>query len=89
MEMGGCALNSQLALTMSGQLVILIAAVLGYLSTRKKVGDVHGLAQKTEKLVNNQLDRQLRYNGQLAAALRVSGVPVPEQEAAPPPDGGV
>jgi outer membrane murein-binding lipoprotein Lpp len=81
-------------LTLSGQAVILAAAVLGYLSTRKKVdgvsgrvGEVHQLAAKTEKLVNNQLDRQMIYNQQMAAALVANHIPVPEQEPGPVTEG--
>jgi hypothetical protein len=66
--------------TILGQAVILIVAVLGYLSTRAKVQKVHVLAEKTEKLVNNQLDRQLLYNQQLAATLTEAGVVVPPQD---------
>lgn len=42
------------------------------------VGDVHAL-------VNNQLDRQLTYNQQLAAALTSAGVAVPPQDPASSP----
>jgi hypothetical protein len=59
--------------TVLGQGVILAVAVLGFLSTRQGVRKVH-------KLVNNQLDRQLLYNQQLAATLTKAGVPVPPQE---------
>jgi hypothetical protein len=58
--------------TVLGQVVIVIVAVLGWLSTRKKVTEVH-------MLVNNQLDRQLKYNQELAAALTAAGQPVPPQ----------
>jgi hypothetical protein len=60
-------------LTVLGQGVILAVAVLGFLSTRRGVTKVH-------KLVNNQLDRQLTYNQQLAATLTKAGVPVPPQD---------
>jgi hypothetical protein len=59
--------------TVLGQGVILAVAVLGFLSTRRGVIKVH-------KLVNNQLDRQLRYNQELAATLTRAGVAVPPQE---------
>jgi hypothetical protein len=59
--------------TVLGQGVILAVAVLGFLSTRRGVTKVH-------KLVNNQLDRQLTYNQQLAATLTKAGVPVPPQD---------
>jgi len=48
-----------------------------------KVEAVHVLAQKTEKLVNNQLDRQMIYNQQLTGALIAAGIAVPEQERPP------
>jgi hypothetical protein len=69
--------------TVLGQGVILAVAVLGFLSTRRGVTKVH-------KLVNNQLDRQLTYNQQLAATLTKAGVPVPPQDepAELPPAGG-
>jgi hypothetical protein len=60
-------------LTVTGQVVILAAAVIGFWSTRRGVVKVH-------KLVNNQLDRQLRYNQELAATLVRAGVPVPPQD---------
>jgi hypothetical protein len=63
-------------LTASGQAVVLVGAVLGYLATRRKVEKVH-------RLVNNQLDRQLRYNQQLAEAMRKAGIQVPPQDAGP------
>jgi hypothetical protein len=59
--------------TVLGQVVIVVVAVLGWLSTRRKVTEVH-------MLVNNQLDRQLKYNQELAAALTLAGVAVPPQE---------
>jgi len=59
--------------TVLGQGVILAVAILGFLSTRRGVTKVH-------KLVNNQLDRQLTYNQQLAATLTKAGVPVPPQD---------
>jgi hypothetical protein len=65
--------NTAEVLTVSGQVVILAAAVIGYLATRRSVKGVH-------RLVNNQLDRQLRYNQELAAALTLAGVAVPPQE---------
>jgi uncharacterized iron-regulated membrane protein len=43
-----------------------------------QVSDVH-------TLVNNQLDRQLTYNQQLAAALTGAGVAVPQQEPSTKP----
>jgi hypothetical protein len=75
--------NVQVILTLTGDAVILATAVPGYLSLRGRGEKTHRLAQKTEKLVNNQLDRQLSYNGQLASALTDAGQPVPEQD--PPP----
>jgi hypothetical protein len=66
--------------TVLGQVVIVIVAVLGWLSTRKKVTEVH-------MLVNNQLDRQLRYNQQLSRALTASGTEVPVQEPGPGTEG--
>jgi hypothetical protein len=72
--------NSEIILTATGQAVIVAVAVLGWLSTRQKVEKVHRLATKTEKLVNNQLDRQLKYNQELSAALIAAGVAVPQQE---------
>jgi hypothetical protein len=65
--------TTQEILTVTGQAVILAAAVIGYLATRRSVTKVH-------KLVNNQLDRQLRYNQELAAALVRAGLPVPPQD---------
>jgi hypothetical protein len=61
--------------TVLGQVVIVIVAVLGWLSTRRKVTEIH-------MLVNNQLDRQLKYNQELAAALTAAGQPVPPQAQA-------
>lgn len=66
--------------TVSGQAVILVSAVLGYLSARRKISGVDSKLSNVHALVNNQLDRQLRYNGQLAATLTENGVPVPQQE---------
>jgi hypothetical protein len=73
-------MSSDLIVILSGQAVTLIAAILGYLSTRNKVHRVDSKVSDVHKLVNNQLDRQLKYNGQLAATLTASGVPVPAQE---------
>jgi hypothetical protein len=69
-------MDGQSVVTIVSDAVVLAAAVLGYLSTRRKVGEVHSL-------VNNQLDRQLTYNGKLAAALTAAGEPVPEQDKSP------
>ena len=55
-----------------GQGVILAVALLGFFSTHRGVTKVH-------RLVNNQLDRQLLYNQQLAAALTRGGLAVPPQ----------
>jgi hypothetical protein len=67
--------STQVILTLSGQAVILAAAVLGFWSTRRGVTKVH-------HLVNNQLDRQLRYNQELAATLTRAGIDVPPQDEA-------
>jgi hypothetical protein len=70
--------------TLSGQAVIMITAILGYLSTRNKVKAVDDKVTKVHKAVNGQLDRQLTYNGQLAATLTASGVTVPPQDPPAP-----
>jgi hypothetical protein len=56
----------------------LITAIGGILALLVQVRRVH-------QLVNNQLDRQLSYNGQLARALTSAGIPVPRQD---PPGSG-
>jgi hypothetical protein len=55
-----------------GQGVVLVVAGLGFASAHRGIGKVHSL-------VNNQLDRQLRYNADLARALTDAGITVPDQ----------
>ena len=78
----------EIILTASGQVVVLAAAVLGYLSTRQKIGresrSTRRQVGQVHKLVNDQLDRQLIYNGKLATALTEAGEPVPPQDPKPP-----
>lgn len=78
-------MTAQLWVTVIGQVVILIAAVLGYLSTRRKVGKMDGKVDNVHELVNNQLDRQLDRNAELTATLTAAGVDVPKQQTAEPP----
>jgi hypothetical protein len=56
-----------------GQAVIVVVAVLGYLSTRNKLGQVHDT-------VNSRLAEQIARAEQLADALHRAGLEVP-----PPP----
>jgi hypothetical protein len=70
--------------------VTLGVAYIGYLrikattASKSDVHDVKADVAGVHTLVNNQLDRQLQYNGQLAAALTAAGQDVPQQETAPP-----
>jgi len=58
-----------------------LAAVLVKLRTvQAKVDATHKLGEKTEQLVNDQLDRQLRYSQQLTGALIGAHIQVPAQE---------
>lgn len=41
--------------TVTGNAVVLVAAVLGFLSTRRKVEQVHEVAAKTAKLVESKV----------------------------------
>ena len=63
-------------MTSAAALILAIAALItaagGFITVLIKIGAVH-------TLVNNQLDRQLRYSQELTAALTRAGVAVPEQ----------
>lgn len=68
----------------------LVTAIGSVIALFRKVGtvggqvaDVSGRVDTVHGLVNNQLDRQLKYNQQMAAALTRAGQPVPEQEDTP------
>lgn len=54
-------------------------------ATSVQVTQVHSQVTEVHSLVNNQLDRQLTYNQQLAAALTSAGVAVPPQDPPPSP----
>jgi hypothetical protein len=64
-------------LILSGQGVTLAGAILGYLAQKRGI-------QKVETKVNNQLDRQMKYNQDLTGVLIEKGIPVPKQDV---PDG--
>lgn len=58
-----------------------LTAVIGYLSTRKKIAEVH-------VLVNSQLHEVLDRVTVLTSALDKAGVEVPPETAKPPAGGG-
>ena len=58
----------------------LVTAVTGLLALFRRQGQLGTQVGQVHALVNNQLDRQLTYNQQLAAALTAAGVTVPQQE---------
>jgi hypothetical protein len=58
----------------------LIIAVTGLITALGGILALYLQGRKTHALVNNQLDRQLTYNGKLARALTAAGIPVPEQD---------
>ena len=57
----------------------LVTAVGGVIALFRRVGGVSARVGEVHTLVNNQLDRQLRYSQELTAALTRAGVTVPEQ----------
>lgn len=63
----------------------LVTAVTGLVALFRKQTALSGQVSDVHTLVNNQLDRQLTYNQQLAAALTGAGVAVPEQEPSTKP----
>jgi hypothetical protein len=74
---------------LTGQGVIVIGLVLGFLSNRRGVqnvkSDVHDVRTDVagvHTLVNNQLDRQLDRNAQLTRTLTGAGVDVPPSATA-------
>jgi hypothetical protein len=68
--------NAEQWVTVTGNAVVLVGAILGYLSTRKRVERVH-------RLVNNRSDRQDGRIDQLTATLTKAGVDVPKKPDAP------
>lgn len=64
-------------ISVTGFLVVLAVALLGFFETRRRIIEVH-------LLVNNQLDRQLSRNDQLTRTLTAAGVDVPEKHDPPP-----
>lgn len=63
----------------------IIALFVKARTTQAQVGQVQVQISDVHALVNNQLDRQLIYNQQLAAALTSAGVAVPPQDPPPSP----
>lgn len=61
----------------------LVSAIGGVIALFRRVGGVSDKVDTVHGLVNNQLDRQLKYNQQLAGALTAAGQAVPEQEEPP------
>jgi hypothetical protein len=62
----------------------LIIALTGLVTAIGGILALYLQGRRTHTLVNNQLDRQLIYNQQLAATLVKAGLAVPEQD---PPAG--
>jgi hypothetical protein len=61
----------------SGQVVTLVAAILGYMAQRRAT-------ERVDTKVNGQLGRQLQHNMDLTEKLVERGIPVPPAPQVPP-----
>jgi hypothetical protein len=64
-------------LVLAGVLVTFLTAVLGFLATRQKIGEVEHKAEEIHVLVNSQLQAVVARVSQLIDALEHAGVAVP------------
>lgn len=70
---------------MIGQAVLVIVAVLGYLSTRQKIHQTRGDISDVQQTVNGNLAKSMDRTEQLVASLQKAGVDVPPRRDLPAP----